>query len=87
MAGASVLASAVLTFMHTVGEFGVVLMIGGNVPGVTRTLSIALFDQVQDGRYDSASATALMLAGIATVALALIYLRPQRGAIVAPGHP
>ena len=45
---ASLLTSAVLTFTHTVGEFGVVLMLGGNIPGATRTLSIALYDQVQE---------------------------------------
>ena len=45
---ASLLTSAVLAFTHTVGEFGVVLMLGGNIPGATRTLSISLYDQVQD---------------------------------------
>ncbi len=73
---ASLLTSAVLTFTHTIGEFGVVLMLGGNLPGVTRTLSIALYDQVQDGRYDAANATALMLVGVSLAALLVIYLRP-----------
>src|SRR5580698_10642403 len=45
------LTAAVLAFTHTVGEFGVVLMIGGNIPGVTRTLSISIYDQVQDFAY------------------------------------
>jgi molybdate transport system permease protein len=77
LARAAVLTGAVLTFTHTVGEFGVVLMLGGNIPGVTRTLSIALFDQVEDGRYAAANQTAILLAAIATLALAAIYLRPE----------
>jgi molybdate transport system permease protein len=53
-----ILTAAVLTFTHTVGEFGVVLMLGGNIPGATRTLSIALYDQVQDFDYAAANRTA-----------------------------
>src|SRR6202034_1126176 len=52
---------AVLTFAHTMGEFGVVLMVGGNIPGVTRTVSIEIFDQVQASNYATANATALLL--------------------------
>lgn len=78
MARASLLTSAVLTFTHTVGEFGVVLMLGGNVPGVTRTLSIALYDQVQDGRYGAANLTAGLLVAVSLAALLAIYLRPER---------
>jgi molybdate transport system permease protein len=76
MARASLLTSATLTFTHTVGEFGVVLMLGGNIPGVTRTLSISLYDLVQDGNYDAANRTALALVGFAIVALLAIYLLP-----------
>ncbi len=79
MVKASLLTSSVLTFTHTVGEFGVVLMLGGNLPGVTRTLSIALYDQVQDGRYAAANATALALVGVSLLALLVIYLRRPRG--------
>ncbi len=75
MARASLLTSAVLTFAHTVGEFGVVLMVGGNIPGVTRTLSIALYDQVQDGDYGAAGRLSVMLLGFSVVALVIIYLR------------
>lgn len=75
-AKAALVTSAVLTFTHTVGEFGVVLMLGGNVPGVTRTMSIVLYDEVQDGRYGAAGATALALVLVSMVALLLIYLRP-----------
>src|SRR5262249_844556 len=56
-----ILTGMVLVFAHTVGEFGVVLMVGGNVPGVTRTLSIAIYDDVQALDYESAGQTALVL--------------------------
>ncbi len=62
-----------LSFAHTMGEFGVVLMVGGNIPGVTRTLSINIFDQVQDLNYSGANTTALVLVVIAFVLLSLIY--------------
>jgi molybdate transport system permease protein len=75
LAKPAVLSATVLVFLHTVGEFGVVLMLGGNIPGTTQTLSIALFDQVQDGRYDAANHTALLLIGFAVVGLVLIYAR------------
>jgi molybdate transport system permease protein len=71
----SVIAAAALCFTHTVGEFGVVLMIGGDIPGATRTLSIAIYDQVQDFRYTEANRTSLLLLGIALVALLLLYAR------------
>ena len=48
-----------LSFAHTLGEFGVVLMVGGNIPGVTRTISIDIYDQVQTANYSSANQTAL----------------------------
>jgi molybdate transport system permease protein len=73
---ASLLTSAVLAFTHTVGEFGVVLMIGGNIPGTTRTLSISLYDQVQDFNYSAANRTALLLLAISLAALLVIYLVP-----------
>jgi molybdate transport system permease protein len=76
LARASLLTSAVLAFTHTVGEFGVVLMLGGNIPGATRTLSISLYDQVQDFDYTGANRTALLLLTISLVALLVIYLVP-----------
>jgi molybdate transport system permease protein len=72
---AAFLVAAVLTFAHTVGEFGVVLMLGGDIPGVTRTLSIAIFDQVQDLQYTLASRTSLALLAVSFAALLLIYSR------------
>ena len=71
----SFVTAAVLTFAHTVGEFGVVLMIGGDIPGRTRTLSIAIFDQVQEMNYKAANATALWLVALSFVALLLVYGR------------
>jgi molybdate transport system permease protein len=75
MAKASLLTSAVLTFTHTVGEFGVVLMVGGNIPGATRTLSIALYDRVQDGDFRGANAIAVGLVVVSMSALLVIYVR------------
>jgi molybdate transport system permease protein len=76
----SVLAAAVLCFAHTIGEFGVVLMLGGSIPGVTRTLSIALYDQVESGNYAGANHAALALMGISLAALLVVYnaTRPGR---------
>ena len=79
-ARASVLAAAVLCFAHTVGEFGVVLMLGGSIPGVTRTLSIALYDQVMDGNYTAANHMALALVAISLAALLVVYSVARPGA-------
>lgn len=79
-AQSSVLAAAVLCFAHTVGEFGVVLMLGGSIPGVTRTLSIALYDQVMDGNYQAANHMALALVGISLAALLVVYSVAHPGA-------
>jgi molybdate transport system permease protein len=62
-----------LTFAHTMGEFGVVLMVGGNIPGVTRTLSIDIYDQVEAANYASANATAIVLLILSFVILSLVY--------------
>jgi molybdate transport system permease protein len=75
------LTAAVLAFTHTVGEFGVVLMIGGGIPGVTRTLSISIYDQVQDFAYAQANHTSLLLLGLSFVALLLIYGRGSRASV------
>ena len=75
LAKPSLIAAAVLTFAHTVGEFGVVLMLGGNIPGATRTLSIALYDQVQDFNYAAANRTAGVLLLFSLLTLLAIYWR------------
>jgi molybdate transport system permease protein len=63
----------VLAFAHTMGEFGVVLMIGGNIRGVTRTVSISIYDQVQASNYDAANAMALLLLFFCFAVLTLVY--------------
>jgi molybdate transport system permease protein len=63
----------VLAFAHTMGEFGVVLMIGGNIPGVTRTVSIDIYDQVQASNYAGANAMALLLLIFCFVVLTVVY--------------
>lgn len=68
-----VVTGAVLSFAHTIGEFGVVLMIGGNIPGATQTISIAIYDDVQALAYDAANRASLLLLAISFLALAFIY--------------
>ncbi len=62
-----------LSFAHTLGEFGVVLMIGGNIPGATRTISIAIYDDVQALDYASANHAALLLLLVSFLTLSLVY--------------
>ncbi|MEO7403278.1 MAG: molybdate ABC transporter permease subunit [Burkholderiales bacterium] len=63
----------VLTFAHTLGEFGVVLMVGGNIPGETRTAAVAIYDRVQALDDASAGAMAALLLAIAFIAIAFVY--------------
>jgi molybdate transport system permease protein len=67
-----------LSFAHTVGEFGVVLMVGGNIPGVTRTVSIDIYEQVQLANYGSAHRTAMVLLVFSFLMLTLIYALNRR---------
>jgi molybdate transport system permease protein len=67
------LAGTILSFAHTLGEFGVVLMVGGNLPGRTRTASIAIYDHVQVLDYHGAGQTALFLLAVSFVVLAVTY--------------
>jgi len=68
-----VVTGVALSFAHTMGEFGVVLMVGGNIPGVTRTVSIDIYDQVQAVNYWAANATALVLLAISFATLSVVY--------------
>jgi molybdate transport system permease protein len=77
LARRSLVAAAVLSFLHTVGEFGVVLMLGGDIPGATRTLSIVLYDQVESFDYAAANRTAVVLLVLSVTALAAVYLGGQ----------
>jgi molybdate transport system permease protein len=73
-----VLTGLVLTFAHTVGEFGVVLMVGGSIPGVTRTISISIYDDVQALNYAAAHQTAIVLMAFAFTALCITYALQRR---------
>jgi molybdate transport system permease protein len=73
LAWPGVLAGAVLTFAHTLGEFGVVLMVGGTIPGRTRTMSVAIFDHVEALEYGAAHRTAGLLLAISFGVLAAVY--------------
>jgi len=68
-----IITGAALSFAHTMGEFGVVLMVGGNIPGVTRTVSIDIYDRVQASDYAGANQTALLLVILCFVLLAIVY--------------
>ncbi len=75
----ALLTGIVLSFAHTVGEFGVILMIGGSIPGVTRVASIAIYNEVEALNYASANFYALILFAITFVILFLVYWkRPQK---------
>ena len=67
------LTAAVLTFAHTLGEFGVVLMVGGNIPGETRVLSIAIYDHVETLQYAEAHALSAGLLAFSFIVLLLVY--------------
>ncbi len=73
-----VVTGVALSFAHTVGEFGVVLMIGGNIPGVTRTASIDVYDQVQAFDYAAANYTAVALLAFSFVVLSVVYALNRR---------
>jgi molybdate transport system permease protein len=73
-----------LSFAHTMGEFGVVLMVGGNIPGVTRTVSIDIYDQVQALNYAAANQTALVLLAISFAVLSLVYGMNRRTGAALP---
>ena len=68
-----VITALVLSFAHTLGEFGVVLMVGGNLPGVTRTVSIDIYDRVQSLEYTEANRMALLLLFISFAVLSVVY--------------
>lgn len=68
-----IITALVLSFAHTIGEFGVVLMVGGNLPGVTRTVSIEIYDQVQSLDYAGAHRLSLLLLLFSFVVLSLVY--------------
>jgi molybdate transport system permease protein len=78
------IAGAALSFAHTMGEFGVVLMVGGNIPGVTRTVSIDIYDRVQASDYAGANQTALLLLTLSFALLTLVYGLTRRNGTLVP---
>jgi molybdate transport system permease protein len=80
LAGPGFLTGGILTFAHTVGEFGVVLMIGGNIPGSTRVLSVALYDHVEAAEFADAHRLAAGMVAFAMLVLVTLYVvnRPRR---------
>lgn len=70
----SLLTGLVLSFAHTIGEFGVVLMIGGNIPGKTRVASIAIYDEVESLNYGLANKYSLFLFAVTFIILLIVYL-------------
>lgn len=82
LAWPGVLTGIVLSFAHTLGEFGVVLMIGGDLAGITRTISISIFDKVQALDYAAANQTALLLLLFSFLVLAITYGLQRKGIAV-----
>jgi molybdate transport system permease protein len=82
LSAGGILTGMVLSFAHTLGEFGVVLMVGGSIPGETRTVSIAIYDRVQALDFNGAAATALPLLLASFVVLAVTY--GLRGLTIVP---
>jgi molybdate transport system permease protein len=78
LAWPGLLGGVALTAAHTLGEFGVVLMVGGSIPGETRTLSIAIYDRVQAFDLASAHLMALALVACSLVAVALVFATDRR---------
>jgi len=78
LAWPGLLAGVALTAAHTLGEFGVVLMVGGSIPGQTRTLSIAIYDRVQAFDMGSAQAMSLLLLACSLIAVALVFAADRR---------
>ena len=75
---AGLVTGVVLSFAHTMGEFGVVLMVGGNIEGITRTVSIDIYDEVQALNYGAAAKTAGFLLGVSYLVLLLVYAMNRR---------
>jgi molybdate transport system permease protein len=78
LAGRGFLTAAVLTFAHTMGEFGVVLMVGGNIPGKTKVVSIAIYEKVETINYADAHVLSAIMLGFSFVVLLSVYLLNRR---------
>jgi molybdate transport system permease protein len=80
-----ILGACVLVFAHTLGEFGVVLMVGGNIPEETRTIAVSIYDSVQAFDNRSAAIMSFALLALSTVAIALVYSLSGRSSSAKPG--
>jgi molybdate transport system permease protein len=78
MAGRGFLTAAVLSFAHTIGEFGVVLMVGGNIPGKTKVISIAIYEHVETIRYAEAHVLSAGMMVFSFLVLLLVYVVNRR---------
>ena len=78
MAGRGFLTASVLTFAHTIGEFGVVLMVGGNIPGQTKVISIAIYEHVETLNYASAHVLSAILLIFSFLVLLFVYVMNRR---------
>jgi molybdate transport system permease protein len=78
LAWPGILTGVVLAFIHSIGEFGVVLMVGGGIPDVTRTISVSIYDDIQALNYAAAHRSALALTGLSVVVLGFIYAVQRR---------
>ena len=78
LAWPGVLSAIVLTIAHTLGEFGVVLMVGGNIEGETRTIAISIYDRVQAFDNSSAAMMSALLLGLSFAAITIIYMVNER---------
>jgi molybdate transport system permease protein len=81
LAWPGILTGGVLTFAHTLGEFGVVLMVGGNIPGETRTISLAIYDQVQSFDNSSAAVMSVILLAISVLAISATFLLTRKSSV------
>ena len=84
LARPGIMTAAVFGFAHTLGEFGVVLMIGGNIPGSTRVASIAIYDHVENLDYANAHSLSLVLIALSFLLLLVIYRYNRRFRLVTP---
>jgi molybdate transport system permease protein len=86
LAWPGIVSAVALTFAHTLGEFGVILMIGGSIPGETRVLSISIYDSVQAFRIGQAGLMSAVLLGFSLAAIAIVHMlaRRQRGGTHGP---
>ena len=78
LAWQGIVASTILTFAHTLGEFGVILMVGGNIDGETRTIALSIYDRVQAFDNNSATIMSALLLVISFVSISLIYMFNER---------